>query len=342
MKVSVIVLNYNGMSHLETCLSSLSKQTFKDFEVVVADNGSTDGSTEFVRENFPHVHLMEHKENFGFTKGNNIAMEVAIRNGAEYIALLNNDTEVDDNWLEALVDAIESEQDIGACQSKMLLFDERNKINSGGGEVNYTGHAWPAGLFEKDMGKYKKRPIDLACAGSMMVKASVLEEAGFFDEDYFIYHEDTDLSWRIRLAGYKILFAPDSVVYHKYSASFENKEKYYLLERNRLLTLLKNYSLKSLILVSPGIIFSELAVLYYSLASGWFFKKLDCYTWNLKQAKNTLRKRKEIKKIRKIPDSKVVENYKGTMEYENVSNILIDYLFNPLFSGYWRLIKRFI
>jgi len=269
-------------------------------------------------------------------------MAAAIKNGAKYIALLNNDTEVDKGWLKALVDAVESGPEIGACQSKMLLFNERNKINSGGGEVNYTGHAWPAGLFEEDAGQYKQRHIDLACAGSLILKSSVLEVAGLFDEDYFIYHEDTDLCWRIRLAGYKILFAPGSVVYHKYSSTFDNKEKYYLLERNRLLTILKSYSAKTLILISPGIIFSEIAALYYALVSGWFFKKLNCYIWNLRQAKNTLRKRKDTKKIRKIPDSVIVQNYKGTMEYGNVSNFLIDYLFNPIFSGYWRVIRRFV
>ena len=342
MKVSVVVLNYNGMEHLDVCLKSLLRQTYKNYEIIVADNGSTDGSVAFIKENFPEVQVMEHGENFGFAKGNNLAMEMAIKNRATYVALLNNDTEVDENWLGAMVEAVESSPDIGAVQSKMLLFDERGKINSGGGEVNFTGHAWPVGLLEEDIGQHKQREIELACAGSMLIKSAVLEEVGLFDEDYFIYHEDTDLSWRIRLAGYKIMFVPDSVVYHKYSASFENKEKYYLLERNRLLTLLKNYSLKSLILISPGIVFSEIAVLYYSLVSGWILKKLNSYMWNLRQVGNTLRKRNEIKKIRKLPDSKVVENYKGTMEYENVSNVLIDRLFNPVFSGYWRLVKRFI
>jgi GT2 family glycosyltransferase len=342
MKVSVVVLNYNGMEHLDVCLKSLANQAFKDYEIIVADNGSTDGSVDFIRENFLDVHVMEHGENLGFARGNNLAMAAAIKNGATHVALLNNDTEVDENWLGAMVSAVESSPEIGAVQSKMLLFDERNKINSGGGEVNFTGHAWPVGLFEDDVGQHKQREIELACAGSMLIKTTVFEEVGLFDEDYFIYHEDTDLSWRIRLAGYKILFVPGSVVYHKYSASFENKEKYYLLERNRQLTLLKNYSLKSLILISPAIIFSEIAVLYYSLVSGWILKKLNSYIWNLRQVRSTLRKRKEIKRIRKIPDSKIVENYKGTMEYENVSNILIDRLFNPIFSGYWGLIKRFI
>ena len=341
MKVYVIVLNYNGLEHLEACLSSLMNQTFRDFEVIVADNGSKDGSVDFAKNNFPMVRVLEFKENHGFAKGNNLAMEAAIKEGAEYIALLNYDTEVDKNWLKELLSVIESDSKIGACTSKMLLFNDRDKINSGGGIVNYTGHAWPAGLFEEDIGQFEKRMVDSPCAGAILLRREALDEVGLFDEDYFAYHEDTDLSWRMRLAGYKNYFVPASIVYHKYSPTL-GKEKYYLLERNRLMTLLKNYSLRTLILISPGIFFSEMAVLYYALVSGWFKKKLSCYAWNFKNIGGTLKKREKIQSTRKIPDSKIVQNYKGTMEYENVSNILIDYLFNPIFSGYWKFIRRFV
>ncbi len=208
MKVHVIVLNYNGLEHLEACLGSLEKQTFQDFEVILADNGSTDGSIDFAKDNFPKVKIIEYKKNHGFAKGNNLAMEEAIKEGADYIALLNNDTEVGENWLKELVGVIESDPHIGACTSKMLLFDDRNKINSGGGVVNYTGHSWPAGLFEEDVGQFKKRMVDSPCAGAILFRRKVLDEVGLFDEDYFAYHEDTDLSWRMRLAGYKNYFVP--------------------------------------------------------------------------------------------------------------------------------------
>lgn len=341
MKVYVIVLNYNGLEHLQACLGSLEKQTFQDFEVTLADNGSGDGSIDFVKDNFPKVKVLDYGLNHGFAKGNNLAMEEAIKDGVDYIALLNNDTEVDENWLKELVDVIESDPHIGACTSKMLLFNDRDKINSGGGIVNYTGHSWPAGLFEEDVGQFEKRMVDSPCAGAILLRREALDEVGLFDEDYFAYHEDTDLSWRMRLAGYKNYFVPASIVYHKYSPTL-GKEKYYLLERNRLMTLLKNYSLRTLILISPGIFFSEMAVLYYAFVSGWFKKKLSCYAWILKNIGGTLKKREKIQSTRKIPDSEIVQNYKGTMEYENVSNVLIDYLFNPIFSGYWSLIRRFV
>lgn len=342
MKVSVVVLNYNGLEHLETCLSSLMRQTYDEFQIIVSDNGSTDGSVDYIKKNFPGVKVLENGENLGFARGNNLAIEMAIRDGAEFIALLNNDTEVHEDWIKEMVKVLEGDRGIGACASKMLLFDNRDVLNSGGGAVNYVGHAWPEGLLEKDAGQYMKREIDLACAGAFMVKAKVLREVGLFDEDYFIYAEDTDLSWRIRLAGYKIYYVPDAVVYHKYTASFDNKDKYYLLERNRLATILKNYSARTLILVSPGMLFAEVAALFYALITGWFWRKLKGYWWNLASLGRILEKRRHAQRIRRVPDSVIVANYRGNMEYAEVSNELVERLFNPVFSFYWRLIKRFI
>ena len=327
---------------MEACLSSLMNQSFRDFEVIVADNGSSDGSVEYIKKNFPQVKVLENGENLGFAKGNNMAIEMAIKGGAEFIALLNNDTEVHENWISEMVRVLKEDKGIGACASKMLLFDRRDILNSGGGAVNYVGHAWPEGLFEKDTGQYKKREIDLACAGAFMVKAEVLREVGLFDEDYFIYAEDTDLSWRIRLAGYKIYYVPEAVVYHKYNTSFENKDKYYLLERNRLATIMKNYSLRTLLLVSPGILFAEVAALFYALITGWFWRKLRGYWWNLRNIRRTMEKRRKAQILRRVPDSVIVANYRGTMEYAEVSNQLVEKLFNPIFSLYWRLVKGFI
>jgi hypothetical protein len=342
MNVSVVVLNYNGLEHLETCLMSLLRQSYKASEIIVSDNGSTDGSVEYIKKNFPGVRILENGENLGFAKGNNLAIEMAIEGGAEYIALLNNDTEVHEGWIKEMVEVLARDEKIGACASKMLLFDRRDLLNSGGGAVNYVGHAWPEGLFEKDRGQYKKREIDLACAGAFMVKAKVLREVGLFDEDYFIYAEDTDLSWRIRLAGYRILFVPEAVVYHKYSPTFESKEKFYLLERNRLTTILKNYSVKSLVLLSPGILFAEGAALFYALMTGWFWKKLKGYWWNITNIARILEKRRHAQSLRRVSDSVIVADYRGTMEYAEISSSLVKKLFNPVFSFYWSLIKRFI
>lgn len=346
MKVHVIVLNYNGREHLKDCLQSLMSQTFRDFGVIVSDNGSTDDSVDFIKSNFPDIRVLESPKNYGFSKGNNLAINIAMQDDSEYVALLNSDTEVDKGWLKELVDTIESDAKIGACASKMLMFDRRNIINSAGGAVNYVGHAWPIGLGEEDLGQFKKREINFACGGAFIVKTKILGDIGLFDEDYFLYGEDTDLSWRIRLAGYKLYFSPSSVVYHKYSASFsstfENKDRFYFLERNRLTTILKNYSFKTLILISPGIIFSEIAILYYSAITGWLGKKIECYTWNIKNIKSTLRKRAIIQSKRKIQDSEIVKNYSGTMEYGGVRNALITYLYNPISSTYWNFVKIFI
>ncbi len=342
MKACVIVLNTNEKHHLETCLPSLLNQTFKDFEIILSDNGSTDESVNFVKKKFPTVKILENKKNYGFAKGNNLAAKVALENKVDYIAFLNPDTEVDRNWLGELIKVAESNPEIGACTSKALLFDNRDILDSAGGVLNYLGHAWSIGFNDEDKGQYGKREISFACGGYSLFKREVLEKVGLFDEDYFIYCEDSDLSWRTRLAGYKIYFAPRSIVYHKYAFNLNNKIKLYYLERNRITTLLKNYNLKTLLLISPALLILELSILSYALITGWFWMKVKGYLWNLKYIRKTLKKRSEIQSKRKVPDSEIVKLYVGTIDFSGIKNPLLDKILNPILNCYWSFIKRFI
>ncbi len=248
-QVSIIILNWNGRQHLEACFSSLFKQTYKGFEVFFVDNGSTDDSVKYVRERFPNVQIIETGKNFGFAEGNNVGIRKALEDqNIKYIVTLNNDTELDEYWLEKLVRAVEQDEQIGACASKLLYYDDRTKIDSAG-DFYYAGSmkVVPRGHGNNDS-YFKLKECLTPCAAATLYRRSALEQAqlgdNFFDSDYFAYIEDSDLGLRIRLAGWKCMFVPDAVVYHKVSATTSqwksNFKKFYSV-RNRIFTAIKIY-----------------------------------------------------------------------------------------------------
>lgn len=249
--VSIVIVNWNGRRFLEDNLSSIFGQSYKDFEVIFVDNGSTDGSVEFVRENFPGVVLIENTENLGFAGGNNQGIKKA---SGKYILTLNNDTVLGKGFLGALAAAAESSvEDAGMWAVKILSFDEQVVIDSVGGLLIYPdGLAKGRGRLEKDTGQYDLSGaafIPSACAG--LYRRSMLEEVGLFDEDFFAYCEDTDLGLRARLAGWKTVSVPGAVVYHHYSGTGGRYTpfKAYLVERNRIWVALKNFPLRFLLLL---------------------------------------------------------------------------------------------
>lgn len=340
MKASVIVLNTNEKHHLKGCLPSLMRQAYKDFEVIVVDNGSSDGSVEYVKERFPKVKVVSNGANLGFAGGNNEGAKVALRKKPDFVAFLNPDTEVDRNWLKELVKAA-SKEGVGGATSKALLFSERDKLDSGGGAMNFLGYGWSLGYNDKDMGQHKEGETPFVCGGYCIFRREVLEKVGLFDSDYFIYFEDTDLSWRARLAGYRLVFAPKSIVYHKYMPRF-SKRKLYLLERNRIATLLKNYSKRTIILLLPGIIINESAAILYSLRSGWLWEKLAGYGWNLRNLRKTARKRREIQEFRKVSDREIAAQFSGGISFSGLKSTALEKLLNPALSSFWKSARRMI
>lgn len=250
--VSIIIVNWNGKRFLKGCLESVFAQSYKNFEVILVDNGSTDGSVGFVRENFPLTVVLENKDNLGFAAGNNRGIEAA---KGEFIATLNNDTELNRGFIEKLVEAAEgSGERVGMWAPKILSMDERDVIDSVGGLLIYPdGLAKGRGRLEKDRGQYDgERDICMPSACAALYRREMLDEVGLFDEDFFAYCEDTDLGLRARLSGWKAVSVPEAVVYHYYSATGGRytPTKAYLVERNRLWVVLKNFP-APLVLLSP-------------------------------------------------------------------------------------------
>lgn len=247
--VSVIVINYNGKEFLKDCLESIYGQTYHNFELIVVDNGSTDGSVQFIKEKFPDTILIENKENLGFAVANNQGIEIL---RGKYVALLNNDTVVDRDWLKNLVTAAESSsEDTGMWAGKILSLENPNIIDSVGGLIiSNDGIAKGRGRLERDIGQYDREEevfIPSACAA--LYRKRMFDEVGLFDEDFFAYCEDTDLGLRARLAGWKTISAPKAVVYHHYSGTTGKYTsiKAYLVERNHIWLAIKNFPLSKLL-----------------------------------------------------------------------------------------------
>jgi len=264
-KVSVVIVNWNGRRYLERCLAALEIQTFPKFEVIMVDNGSTDGSVEWVRDHFPNVRLICNASNLGFAVGNNQGIQAS---DSALIATLNNDTRVDPDWLWALVEVMEAEPTVGMCGSKLLFADRPGLIDSTGISMDAAGIAWDRCGGEPD-DPNQTAPIEVfgPCAGAALYRRTMFDQIGLFDETFFAYLEDVDLAWRARLAGWRCLYVPAARVYHVHSGTaregspFKNK----LLGRNKVWTIVKNYPAGRLALYWPLILLYDVAAVLYAL-----------------------------------------------------------------------------
>jgi GT2 family glycosyltransferase len=261
--VSVIIPNWNGMALLRGCLDSLRAQTYPRVEVIVVDNASTDDSASMIQSDYPEVKLIVLPKNLGLTGGVNAGIA---RAAGEIIALLNNDAEADPRWVESLAHALAARPDAGMAASKMLLFDRRDILNSAGDTYGLDGLPANRGVWEKDVGQYD-RQIDVfgACGGAVAYRKSMLDRIGLFDEDLFMYCEDVDMNWRAQIAGYRCVFAPQAVVYHRLSATGGGKLASFYTGRNTLWVLAKDYPPALLRRYWPRVLRAQLRITWDAL-----------------------------------------------------------------------------
>lgn len=260
--VAVIILNWNGRRYLEGCLCSVLAQTHSAHEVILVDNGSTDGSAEWVSATFPQIRLMRNRTNHGFAAANNQAIRAT---DADYVALLNNDTVVEPGWLQALVTAMEAAPAVGMCASRMLLASQPEIVDSAGIAVDRAGLAW--GITGAAADLERPFPVFGASGGAALYRRAMLNEIGLFDEDFFAYLEDVDLAWRARWAGWEAAYVPEAVVYHVHSGTSRTMPhlKSRLLGRNKVWLLCKNYPYPHILWNFPVILWYEAMALVYAL-----------------------------------------------------------------------------
>ncbi len=235
---SVIIPSYNGMAHLPVCLASLRAQTYAPFEVILVDNGSTDETVAYVVREFPEMRIVQLPRNEVFVGAVNAGIRAA---RGEFIVLLNNDTEAEPDWLAELLAALRAEPQAGMAASKMRLFDRRDTLHNAGDGFGRDGLPLNRGVWETDKGQFDgDRFVFAACGGAGAYRKTMLDQIGLFDEDLVAYCEDVDLGWRAQLAGYRCVYAPRAVVYHKLSATGGGKLASYYVGRNVLWVLAKN------------------------------------------------------------------------------------------------------
>ena len=249
--VSVLVLNLNGREYLDSCLASLEAQVYpRDrFEIVVVDNGSTDGSLELVSSTYPRVRVVKFDSNLGFCTPYNAAIRDC---ESQFVALLNNDTRVAPDWLAALVSAAQR-HDAAAVAARILSWDGAT-IDFAGGVTSFIGHSWQPDSGEPATRQYEEKPLLSACGGSALFARTAFIDAGGFDEAFFAYFEDVDLGWRLNLFGERVVFAPAAVTYHRVhgtSSRWAFSQRLRLLERNALAMIYKNYEAATLQRVLP-------------------------------------------------------------------------------------------
>lgn len=298
-KVSIIIVNWNQCEQLIECLRSLELQTFTTDNIVVVDNGSTDGSAEKVSLLFPDLALIRAPKNLGFATANNIAIQ---RSNTKYVALLNNDAIAEPIWLEKLVGALETYSEAGMATSKMVYDHDPNTIDRAGDGYSIAGAGVLRGRGASSISYQRLERIFGACAGAAIYRKEMLDEIGLFDEDFFLINEDVDLSFRAQLAGYQCLYVPEAIVRHKASMSIgrDSETSVYYGHRNLEWVYIKNMP-TSLIVITliPHFI-------YILLAGAYFFRVgkgrvyLQAKKDALKSVRKMITKRKLIQQNRRV------------------------------------------
>src|SRR3989338_2971976 len=312
--ISAIIVNYNGKHYVKKCVDSLLASNTRNLEIIVVDNGSSDGSISALEKYREKVNLLKLNENYGPAYARNQGVKVA---KGRYIGFLDNDTLVDKDWARTAVKAFEKDEKLGIIQCKLLLNKERNRLDYVGEYLGQNGFlVQKAHAGEIDTKQYDK-PVRILAAKSagMFIRHNVFKKIGGFDEDYFIYVEETDLGWRCWLAGYECRYLPTSIVYHEFGTSTvilgKSKNNYNAKFhgcKNYILTLFKNLSFINLIKILPVHILLWEGLSIYALLKGsfknffWINKGI---IWNLVNIRDSIKKRSKIQRNRKITDNEL-------------------------------------
>jgi len=306
--VTIIIVNWNGRKFLEDCLSSLSKISYRNTEVIFVDNASVDDSVEYAKKVYPKMKIIQNSKNLGYAEGHEEAFKKA---KGELVLLLSTDTMVEKNMLDELVKAINSRKNIGAVMPKLLMYPQKKLIDSIGAFFVSTGLLYHYGREKNQNNPLFNKPMEIYSAkgACLLFKKEVLKKTGLFDKDYFAYFEETDLCHRIWLSGNSVLYWPRTVVYHKGGGASKQMVRAFILfhsYKNRICTYIKNLSIKNLILVLPSIFFIYQCIFILNSITGNIgtaFAVQKALLWNIVHIRETLKKRKIVQtKIRTVSD----------------------------------------
>ncbi len=301
MKVAVVIPNWNGQDYIANCLKSLEEQTLKP-DIIVVDNGSVDNSVEIIQKEFPGVKLLPQKTNLGFTGGVNKGIRYAIKNGYEYVALFNNDAIASISWLKNLVESGNKHQQVGIVTGKLMRADKK-RFDSTGDFYSIRGIPFPRGRNQIDKGQYNKiESVFGASGGASLYRVKMFEEVGLFDERFFAYYEDVDISFRARLRGWDIIYNPSSIAYHEVSATSSKLGlfSYYHSTKNFYFLYLKNMPSCLFLKYLPSFVYQAMRSAASSLVHFRTISYLRAMLCVLFYAPSVLKSRYSIQKNRRI------------------------------------------
>lgn len=262
---TVIVVAYNGRHYLESCLGSVESQLGAGDELIVVDNASADGGPDLLRVRFPRVVLIENAENFGFAVACN---QGATQARGDVLIFLNQDTQVKPGWLRALLCGLQEGNATDLATSKITLMSRPDHIQLCGQDVHFTGLVFSRGFGSPSSSMEVPAEVSAVAGASFAIRRDLWQALGGFDETLYMYYEETDLSWRARLRGYHSGYVPGSVVHHDYAPARPNLSRFYYTARNRYLLILKNWRLRTLLLLLPGLALAEAVDWFLALAMG--------------------------------------------------------------------------
>jgi len=306
-RVSVVIPNRNGVGtadggrYLDMVLTTLEGQSFRDFDVTVVDNGSTDGSIEYLEREWPEVQVVAMGENAGFPAAVNRGIGST---GGAYVALLNNDLELSQNWLSELVEELDRHPDVGFATGKVMRHDRRNVLEQVGLDLYTCGRFEPRGIDEIDEGQYdERREIAMATGAAVVYRREAVDRVGGFDADYFLYCEDADLCLRMLLAGFRGVYLPGPEAYHVRGGTTSTTSELtrFYSARNAWITLLKDLPASTLWRSAPKIVAYKLHLFRESVRMGFARTMLRAYGSFLRSVPATLRKRRRISRTRVLP-----------------------------------------
>jgi GT2 family glycosyltransferase len=314
IRVSVILVSYNSRGDLMRCLPTLLPSITPQDEVIVVDNASSDGSADWIELTYPQILLIRSSENLGFGGGNNLGARNANGN---YLAFLNPDTVVEHGWLDALVAVLENEPAVGLATSKILLLNNPDRINTCGNDMHISGITLCRGMDQPRKAFSEREDVSAISGTACMIRKELFVTLEGFDESFFMYMEDSDLSLRARLAGYRCRYVPASIVHHDYTLTFGPKKTYYE-ERNRYLMLLKCLRKRTLLALLPTLFLAEVVTWGFSLIHDRsnLNNKINAYKWVFQHRIEIQKKRQRVQSYRRANDKDLLRKTHHRLDYE--------------------------
>jgi GT2 family glycosyltransferase len=331
--------------YIDDCLAGINAQDYQgEIKVFITDNETSDKSFDFLHSKLSALdvkwEIWRNNGNDGFAKGCNDSMKKALEEGFDYIFNLSIHSLIQSSCVSFLVEAAESDSRIGAVQALCLLYPEKDKILSLGNATHFLGFGYCEGYRDGvNSAPTKIRDIFYPSGGSFFIKKEVLEKIGMFDEEYWMYNEDQELGWRVWLAGYRCVLAPQAVMHSKYEF-LRSIKKYYWMDRNRILAILECYEIKTLLLILPAFIFMELGLILFSLQNGSLKEKIKVWKYflSLKNWQYILKARARNQRLRQVRDREIARLITGKIWYQEVGGWKLR-LANLVFGAYWRLVR---